>query len=470
MRWQLKSHVRILIAKPNTRSAQDRFGKTARCHKCGLKFTLQMSADETIHPASMAGYLDGQQDSSALPAASPRPAKSKVGAATVPLDRFEILAELGSGAYGTVYKARDTQLDRLVALKTPRLGVLGSEADTQRFLREARAAGNLRHPNIVPIYDAGKLGDSCYIASGFIEGQTLAERLDDEEKLPQRDVAELLQKLALALHYAHGKRVIHRDVKPANVMIDSDGEPLVMDFGMARRYEGEVLRTMEGAHLGTPAYMSPEQHAGQSHLADARSDQWALGVMLYEMLTGQRPFQAASMIQMSYAVRETEPQRPRSLDKGIPKDLETICLKCLQKEPTNRYASCRQLAEDLGHWLRDEPITARPIGPMERCWRWSRRNPVLSGLSCVVLLLALLSTIVAFGLFQSRQQLNTALQNEKQQTESAQKQAQVAAEQTQYAQEQERLAKESADAARESAEAAGKQKKVAQDAARQPTK
>ena len=193
-----------------------------------------MSADETIHPTSGGGEADGPRYSLTLPAATPRSAKSNDGPATVPLDRFEILAELGSGAYGTVSKAHDTHLDRLVALKIPRLGVLGSEANAQRFLREARAAGNLRHPNIVPIYDAGKLGDSYFIASGFIEGQTLAHRLDDEDKLPQREVAELTQKLALALHYAHGKGVVHRDIKPANVMIDGDGEPLVMDFGMAR--------------------------------------------------------------------------------------------------------------------------------------------------------------------------------------------------------------------------------------------
>jgi eukaryotic-like serine/threonine-protein kinase len=308
--------------------------------------------------------------------------------------RYSIIKRLGSGGFGTVYEAWDRQLDRTVALKTPRLGILGSEADAQRFLREARAAGQLRHPNIVPVYDAGKVGNSYFIASGLIEGQTLADRLA-KERLSAHDAATLIEKLALALHYAHTKGIIHRDIKPANVMIDSTGEPLVMDFGMARRDEGEELRTQPGMLIGTPAYMSPEQHAGQSHLADARSDQWALGVMLYEMLTGRRPFEASSILEISDAVREKEPDGPSRLDKRISRDLETICLKCVQKEPENRYASCQHLAEDLGRWLRGEPIAARPVKRIERAWRWCQRNPVIAGLSLAATVLLLAVAVVA---------------------------------------------------------------------------
>ena len=282
-----------------------------------------------------------------------------------------------------------------MAIKTPRLGVLGSETDAQRFLRKARAAGQLRHPNIVPIYDAGKISDSYFIASGLIEGETLADRLRNGGRLPPADAAKLVQKLAAALHYAHTQGIVHRDVKPANVMIDGSGEPLLMDFGMARRDEGEELRTEPGMLIGTPAYMSPEQHAGRGHLADARSDQWALGVMLYEMLVGERPFKATGDARLADVIGEREPGNPSELVKGVPKDMATICLKCLRKEPDDRYATCETLAEDLGRWSRHEPIIARRVGRAERLWRWCRRNPMLAGLSIIAVVLALAVGLVA---------------------------------------------------------------------------
>ena len=310
-------------------------------------------------------------------------------------NRYRIVSRLGEGAFGTVYAAHDVQLDRPVAIKTPRLGLLGSETDAQRFLREARAAGQLRHPNIVPVYDAGKIGDSYFIASGLIEGETLADRLRNGGRLPAADAAKLVQKLAAALHYAHTQGIVHRDVKPANVMIDGSGEPLLMDFGMARRDEGEELRTEPGMLIGTPAYMSPEQHAGRGHLADARSDQWALGVMLYEMLVGERPFKATGDARLADVIGEREPGNPSELVKGVPKDMATICLKCLRKEPDDRYATCEALAEDLGRWSRHEPIIARRVGRAERLWRWCRRNPMLAGLSIIAVVLTLAVGLVA---------------------------------------------------------------------------
>ncbi|HTU27338.1 MAG TPA: protein kinase, partial [Pirellulales bacterium] len=303
----------------------------------------------TASSGSAAGTSGGSQP----PAGVTPPAPSAGAGSGDTKGRFEILAQLGEGAFGMVYKARDTKLDRLVALKVPKLGVLGSKRDVERFLREARSAGNLRHQHIVPIYDAGELGKSYFIASGFIEGNTLESLLLERPNPDLAATAALIQKLALALHYAHGKGIVHRDIKPGNVMIDIDGEPMIVDFGLARREEGDLLQTRMHAVMGTPAYMSPEQHTGVNDQVGPPSDQWALGIMLYEMLTGRRPFQGDNAAQLAYAVLKTEAERPSKLNPRISRDLETICLKCLEKDSAKRYASCRALADDLGRWLRD---------------------------------------------------------------------------------------------------------------------
>jgi len=306
------------------------------------------------------------------------------------IGRFEIRQRLGEGSFGVVYRAYDPQLDREVALKVAKPEQVNSEARIKRFLREARAAANLRHPHIVPVYDSGNDAGRYYIASALISGQSLADALPDTpgaRGLDMRRSARIIRQLAEALAYAHGKGVIHRDVKPANVLLDEGGDALLADFGLAARPEGEEKLTQEGAGLGTPAYMAPEQMAGE---AVAASDQYSLGCSLHELLTGQTPFSGPPELQM--LLHQTQqPPSPRKQNRHVPRDLETICLKCLEKEPARRYADCQALAEDLRRFLAGELVRARRVSRWEQTWRWARRNPgvaMLSGATALSLLVA----------------------------------------------------------------------------------
>ena len=277
--------------------------------------------------------------------------------------RFQLTSRIGVGGFGTVWKARDTELDRAVAIKIPRKGQLnGSEIEL--FFREARAAAQLRHRNIVPVHEVGRDGDTIFIVSDLILGESLAVWLE-EQNPSTRKMTELLAKVADSLHYAHERGVVHRDFKPSNVMIDQEGEPHLMDFGLAKREAGEVTMTIDGRIVGTPAYMSPEQAAGGLHWVDRRTDIYSLGVVLFEVLTGELPFRGN--VQMQIRERLTaDPPDPRRLNQRAPRDLSTICLKCLEREPNRRYGTAREVAEELRRFLRGEPIAARPISQIGR--------------------------------------------------------------------------------------------------------
>jgi tetratricopeptide (TPR) repeat protein/tRNA A-37 threonylcarbamoyl transferase component Bud32 len=312
------------------------------------------------------------------------PVKRPEAAAGMPkVPGYEILGVLGRGGMGVVYKARQLKLNRLVALKMVLGGAHAGPEQLARFFTEAEAVARLQHPNIVQIYEVGELDGLPFFSLEYVSGGTLADKIGGKPQ-PPREAAETVELLAYAMAAAHERSIIHRDLKPANVLVSADGLPKITDFGLAKRIEDDSSQTRSGTLMGTPSYMSPEQARGQTHAIGPLSDLYSLGAMLYELITARPPFVGPTMLETLFQVRNQEPVPPTHLQPKCPRDLETICLKSLQKEQHKRYPNCEALADDLHRFLAGEPIKARPVGWLERAWRWCRRNPRVAILSAAV--------------------------------------------------------------------------------------
>lgn len=330
------------------------------CHTCGSNFGLTGSGD----------HADAEP---------------------IRVGRFALRERLGVGGFGAVWRARDPELDRDVALKMPRRGQL-TPHETEMFFREARAAAQLAHPGIVSVFEVGRDdgpsgSGSIYIVSELVDGEPLSDRLK-AQRLTSKEAAALLADIAEALQYAHDRGVIHRDLKPSNIMLDrfatggeigklsgdAFGRPRLMDFGLAKRDTGEITMTMDGQVLGTPAYMSPEQASGQVRWVDRRTDIYALGVVLFRLLTGELPFRGTATSQIQQRLTDDAPS-PRRLDDSVPLDLATVCLKCLERDPNRRYDHANQVADEMRRYLAGEPVQARPLSIWGRAGRWARRRP-----------------------------------------------------------------------------------------------
>ncbi len=311
---------------------------------------------------------------------------------------YQLLEMVARGGMGIVFKARQKKLERVVALKMILAGPLASPEDIERFQAEARAAARLDHANIVPVYEVGQQNGMHYFTMALVEGKSLAERLRDGPLAPQ-EAAHLTRELAGALEYAHQQGIVHRDLKPANVMIDAQGRAKLTDFGLAKRIQDTRDITGTGQVLGTPTYMSPEQAQGDSRRIGPASDIYGLGAVLFALLTGRPPFQAATPLETMAHVLSLEPPRPRGLNPGVPRDLETICLKCLEKSPEKRYATASAVAEDLNRFLSDRPILARPASLMERAFRWYRRRPVIGSMAAALAVLLIAVPVLLAGMW-----------------------------------------------------------------------
>jgi eukaryotic-like serine/threonine-protein kinase len=344
------------------------------CPRCLLGLAAAVATEEMRSPGH------GACGESSAPASAP--------------SSYELLELIGEGGMGVVFKARQRTLNRIVALKMIRSGSFASESEVRRFQTEAQAAAKLQHANVVAIHEVGEQDGRPYFSMDYVEGQNLAQIVRQTPLSPER-AARYVQTIAATVHYAHQRGILHRDLKPANILIDATDQPRITDFGLAKQLEADSEFTVSGAVLGTPSYMPPEQAAGKRQELGPASDIYSLGAILYDLLTGRPPFRADTPVDTLRQVLDDEPAPPRLLNRKVPRDLETICLKCLAKEPRQRYESAQHLAEDLGRFLKHEPIHARPVGQLGRLWRLARRNPVIAAFSIVVIGLLLMLAVGA---------------------------------------------------------------------------
>src|SRR5438309_99384 len=366
------------------------------CGKCGARFFAD-APQEFCSACLLESGLFGGDDEEAINSESLGDSNSRsmpqnyrtarTGHALADFGDYELLEEMGRGGQGIVYRARQKSLNRNVALKIVGLGQWATQRHLKRFHLEAEAAASLDHPCIVPIYEIGERDGSCYFSMGLVDGGQL-DVVAKREPMPIRHAAELIAKLARTVHYAHEHGILHRDIKPGNILLDAKGEPHLTDFGLARLVETESTMTRTLDVLGTPSYMAPEQAMGNNAAVSSVTDIYGLGAVLYQLLTGQPPFAGGATYETIKLLLDTEPKHPRQLNPKVDRDLSTICLKSLEKDPKRRYSSALALAEDLERWLKHEPIRARPTGVFTRGRKWVRRNPTRALLAASLVALA----------------------------------------------------------------------------------